>query len=280
MALKSDLLPGGPTALWSAVRKLQKELRELRAARRLENATIGAGGVTAQAPGGGPSVALAAASPIGIDAGYGTVDHPPAVVFASNAPGEIHPGVMTAYQQSVGDTWVPVVVHQTADTGSGIAQLMLLGGWTDGDVPIAYLTAGAHQLILGDGIFYVNFGDGTGMTMDFSGARLNGEEPQSLPLGSGWSGFGGSYQDPLYQRMIDGMVQLSGTIRPGTLANGTVVATLPVGYRPLFDHIYKVAAGVSGVHADLYVHSSGTITIQNTVGAVTFLSLSGIRIPL
>lgn len=46
MPLRSDMLPGGPADLIRMYKELQREFREFRAARRLEAATIGSGGLT------------------------------------------------------------------------------------------------------------------------------------------------------------------------------------------------------------------------------------------
>ncbi|RPE27273.1 hypothetical protein [Kitasatospora cineracea] len=46
MPLRSDMLPSGPGDLWKAIKALREDLRELRAARRLEAAAIGAGGLS------------------------------------------------------------------------------------------------------------------------------------------------------------------------------------------------------------------------------------------
>jgi hypothetical protein len=51
MPLRSDLLSDGPPGIWKAIKRLQEEIRELRAARRLEAASIAAGGITVTADG-------------------------------------------------------------------------------------------------------------------------------------------------------------------------------------------------------------------------------------
>lgn len=46
MRRKTDPLPTTPRSLWEAIRQIQRDIQELRAARTLQAATIGAGGLT------------------------------------------------------------------------------------------------------------------------------------------------------------------------------------------------------------------------------------------
>jgi hypothetical protein len=55
----------------------------------------------------------------------------------------------------------------------------------------------------------------------------------NLTLQGGWSFYGGVYTTPQYTKSTDGMIVVKGFIKGGTITAGTVVATLPVGYRPL-----------------------------------------------
>lgn len=103
---------------------------------------------------------------------------------------------------------------------------------------------------------------------------------QSLTLNNGWNAAGGTWAAPTVRRQPDGTVQLLGSILPGTLTGGTVVATLPAGYAPQDDLEWRVGGGASTASADLYViAASGTVVLQNVAGTVTRISLSDISFP-
>jgi competence protein ComGC len=54
----------------------------------------------------------------------------------------------------------------------------------------------------------------------------------NLTLQNGWVSYGGGYATPQYAKGSDNIVRLKGLIKSGTTTNGTVVATLPAGFRP------------------------------------------------
>lgn len=99
--------------------------------------------------------------------------------------------------------------------------------------------------------------------------------PLALALAGGWTPTGAPWAQPT-ARLISGTVMLSGVITPGTLTAGTVVATVP--YRPAADMAVRVST-LTTASADLYILASGDITIQNTTGTVTAVSLDTIRYP-
>ena len=276
MPTPADQLPGGVTGLAQRIATLERALRELRAARRLEAATIGKGALTVQATPGGPSIALTATGPIP----FSGDTYPPAVVISSGDSAELTPGVLTGHVADGELGPVPVVLITCPDLAYGLAYLELAGGGPAGDSPTVALAAGDSNLALGaTELTCYLAGPGVGITMDSAGARLSTETWTTLPLDNGWTAYGSPYQSPIYRRQIDGTVQLSGLIAAGTTTVGTTVATLPIGYRPASDHVFKTSAGAATAVADVYVRSSGAITIQNVAGTVTWLSLSGVRFP-
>jgi len=54
----------------------------------------------------------------------------------------------------------------------------------------------------------------------------------SLALQNSWTWYGGAFSTPAYTKSADGMVLVKGLIHSGTVTSGTVIANLPVGYRP------------------------------------------------
>lgn len=76
----------------------------------------------------------------------------------------------------------------------------------------------------------------------------------------------GYYKDPY------GRVHLKGTIKSGTVTSGTVLFTLPAGFRPLETLIFPVDS--NNAHGRVNVQANGDVVI--ILGNATHLSLSGI----
>lgn len=79
-------------------------------------------------------------------------------------------------------------------------------------------------------------------------------------------------RDPLAQRGIGKVVRLEGAINKTNAAEDAVVASLPVGYRPITSRTYPIAGVAGGVVA---VRSDGVITVSPTATTGT-ISLDGI----
>lgn len=94
----------------------------------------------------------------------------------------------------------------------------------------------------------------------------------SLTLQNSWVAYGGIYASPQYTKGADGLVSLKGFIKNGTTTAGTIIATLPAGYRP----IGKVLAEAycDSFYARIDVDTTGNITIYN--GTNGWLSLDGL----
>jgi hypothetical protein len=102
---------------------------------------------------------------------------------------------------------------------------------------------------------------------------------QDLELTGGWTVPGGTWQAPQVQ-VSGGTVQLIGSATPGTLTAGTIITTLPAGTLPAADHEFRVPGGAATAAMDLLVTAAtGAISIQNTSGTVTRISLSGLCWP-
>jgi hypothetical protein len=106
--------------------------------------------------------------------------------------------------------------------------------------------------------------------------QRQGEGWNNLGLQNGWV----SSLQPQYRLYPDGDVQLRGRIANGTNAVGTVVATLPAGYRlPAAQHGARWVCGRSDATAQygmIQVESDGDLVIAATP-TLASLDLSGIR---
>ncbi len=113
-------------------------------------------------------------------------------------------------------------------------------------------------------------------TSDSSGTgwrEWSSSPPQTLGLSNGWASAG---RDLTYDKQ-GGQVLLTGRISSGTTTAGTVIATLPVGYRPSFDCYYPVLCGASlSTAAVVNVQSNGNIAVIS-VPNNTLLDLSAVK---
>lgn len=73
------------------------------------------------------------------------------------------------------------------------------------------------------------------------GYTLQVDTPHALELQNGWVNTAAP-SDPVssYWLLPDGDVRVTGNIKNGTSAAGTVLATLPEGYRPRYNHSFPV----------------------------------------
>lgn len=156
----------------------------------------------------------------------------------------------------------PVLTLTSPDLGYGRVTAQLRGVSADGRIAATITLA---------------FPDGTTITLDRTGAWI--EPWTALSTANGWAAAGGSWAPPTVRRQADGTVHLFGEIAPGTLTAGTVIATLPTGYRPSGDATFRVPGGSATAAADLFVTAGGNVTLQNTAGTITRIGLSTVRFP-
>lgn len=95
----------------------------------------------------------------------------------------------------------------------------------------------------------------------------------ALTLQNSWSWYGGIYATPQYTKGTDGIVKVKGLIHNGATASGTVVATLPPGYRPLEVSLQSAVCG--SVYCRFDVQANGDIVTRDNVNAV-WSALEGI----
>ncbi len=93
-----------------------------------------------------------------------------------------------------------------------------------------------------------------------------------LPLSNSWAP--NTVLQTARYRKYCGVVEVQGRIKDGTLTNGTVVATLPVGFRPVDGLVFcQMNSGGTAVYTR--VNSNGEIVIYYADNN-TWLTLSGI----
>jgi hypothetical protein len=109
---------------------------------------------------------------------------------------------------------------------------------------------------------------GTG-TFDLSAAVYLNTSWVAPTLLNSWADIGGTYQVAQY-RIMNGCIELRGVITGG--ANNTVAFTLPVGFRPLYDHAILVWGGDSPItpviitllqNGDVYMRGGGLCSLSN-----------------
>ena len=90
---------------------------------------------------------------------------------------------------------------------------------------------------------------------------------------SGWVNYGDGFASAGYYKGPDNRVHLQGLIKSGAVADGTVIFTLPEGFRPLQKEIFIVFISGGGF-GRVDVNDNGSV-VAKTVNA-TYTSLSGI----
>ncbi len=104
-------------------------------------------------------------------------------------------------------------------------------------------------------------------------ATLVESEMVAPTLLSGWVNYGDHWAAAGYYKGPDNRVHLQGLIKSGTVAGGTVIFTLPQGFRPKQKQMFIIFISGGG-YGRVDVNESGSV-VANTVNA-TYTSLSGI----
>lgn len=87
---------------------------------------------------------------------------------------------------------------------------------------------------------------------------------------NGWENFSPSFQPTAYYKDEFGVVHVTGFVKNGSIAYGTAIFTLPVGYRPSLIHMKNAVSQNSTsaiVSATLEVHPDGNVVVSNNVGS-------------
>lgn len=88
----------------------------------------------------------------------------------------------------------------------------------------------------------------------------------TLPTNNSWVDYGGTNVPIGYRKLPDGTVEVRGAIKNGTTVTGTVVATLPAGFRPPSGRLLLPSI-TAGAFCILVVNTDGTINAFGTLSA-------------
>lgn len=109
--------------------------------------------------------------------------------------------------------------------------------------------------------------------LEYLPSSVEGDNNWIAPtLVNSWINYGAPYDVAGYRKDSFGFVHLKGLIKSGTATAGTVLFTLPAGYRPGATGLFDAQSNGSLGRVD--VNSSGQVTIQ--VGTNAWISLNGI----
>jgi hypothetical protein len=102
----------------------------------------------------------------------------------------------------------------------------------------------------------------------------------ALPLASGWTNYGATFQTARYTKTRDGLVLLQGLVKAtSNRPTSNTIATLPSGYRPSATHLMPSSYSDAGAHPRVDVRSDGSVAIYDAVLSGQYCTLSGIVFP-
>lgn len=97
---------------------------------------------------------------------------------------------------------------------------------------------------------------------------------QTPTLAASWVNFAGGHATAGYTKSADDIVSLKGLIKDGTITGGTVMFTLPAGYRPDYRVMCSVITNVNAPARIDVNETTGTVMVREGVTAA-YLSLAG-----
>jgi len=109
-------------------------------------------------------------------------------------------------------------------------------------------------------------------SLESAGRPLAGDAYTAPTLLNSWANFGSGYNTAGYAKDPGGVVRLRGLISGGTATAGTVLFTLPVGYRPAARELFVVLSNNAIGRVD--IETNGNVTIQ--IGSNVYLQLDGL----
>ncbi|UOE58060.1 discoidin domain-containing protein [Cytobacillus oceanisediminis] len=104
---------------------------------------------------------------------------------------------------------------------------------------------------------------------------IENENMKSLSLFNGWVNYSSQYQGAAYWKDKNGVVYVTGLIKSGSITAGTIIGSLPAGYRPGNREIFSTFSSNASVPTRIDVIEDGSITIQ-AGGSASFTSLAAI----
>lgn len=178
---------------------------------------------------------------------------------------------LSAYATGQLITFVPQTTNTGASTVaiSGLAATPIIAANTTGSALVA-------ADLLAGGVYTLEF-DGTNFR------KINGPDGAwtALPTyQNGWTDFGSGFQAGQYKKDSRGTVWIRGTIKAGTTTFGTLLWTMPAGYRPpaLIGAIFLGAKSTNDGIGRINVQTDGQVLMDSTpvVDASGFVTLQGI----
>lgn len=146
---------------------------------------------------------------------------------------------------------------------AGAGKDLEIAGWNGNSIPVLTLRATST----------ITTGTITGTTINATTALQEAGTPLStkyvqnqktawtnLSLSNGWTNAGAPFASLSYRKNASGEVELRGALTPGTVTIDTLIATLPVGFRPTHQRRYVVAQAM-GTTPQAY---GGAIQIETT----------------
>jgi hypothetical protein len=131
-------------------------------------------------------------------------------------------------------------------------------------------------------LWYIN--GAVAMTLDANrnltvGGTINGPfaTPSwtTAPLQNSWVSYDNGFAPPAYYKDVFGRVFLRGMMRSGTVNAGVSAFILPVGFRPVYHHIFVCSA--TSAFGEVRVLTDGSVSVA--VGNNTWISLDNISFP-
>lgn len=127
-----------------------------------------------------------------------------------------------------------------------------------------------------------NYADVAGRVSVVEAQKAERAQPQWVvpTLLNGWINLGSGFSAAGYRKETSGIVRLTGLIKDGVYASGTVIFTLPLGYRPRERILQDVMAksGSTLVPCTVEIHTDGRVMCSENVGS-SWLSLEDITFP-
>jgi hypothetical protein len=184
------------------------------------------------------------------------------------------------------------VVHGSSLGGSKVQYATLGPYWTFGAPYVTMAdgtmkTVGGHASTYvptnGDSVAVLPLRDGTGEVYVL-GKAVKDPTPGLLAFvkptyQNGWTDYGGGWNPGAFSKTADGIVSLSGLVKPVTNSNVlTTIFNLPVGFRPDYDLVFDT--NNTDTVRSLVVKANGDIQMITNNGASTFfINLDGICFP-
>jgi hypothetical protein len=175
------------------------------------------------------------------------------------------------------------------DQSLGFWSLAAYVGKSANDFQVISGTAGGRRIELDpNGLRYYNAAGNLWMDINTTTdtVTIKADTWHPLTLQNGWVGTGSAVDPvPSYQRLATGGVHITGIVKNGTSADGTTIATLPTGYRPLTNrtvpiYVGKTPAAGTGSPAFL-IQADGTIQVYGaSAGGTTATVIFNFVLPL